>query len=64
MLVREAAKSIGCNVSHVRRLIRTGKLQATKVKGPIPYYVIDYKEVRKYKARPQKGGWPRGVSRS
>lgn len=51
----QAAKLIGCDASHVRRLIRNGKLQAR--------YEISKEEVERYKSLEQSVGYPRGRKR-
>lgn len=63
MTPAEAAKRIGCNVSHVRRLIRTGKLKARRINTPMGHcYQLAAEEVKRY-AKTKTSGWPRGQSR-
>jgi len=67
MTPRQAAEVIGCCASHVRTLIRKGKLQAEKV--PTPYDLVEYRyevspaEAKRYRDLPQTKGFPRGQSR-
>jgi len=68
MTPKQAAELIGCSPQHVRTLIRTGKLQATRVLTPDwgSGYIYDIQPVtaKLYKqAKLDHGGWPRGRSR-
>jgi excisionase family DNA binding protein len=64
LTVTEAAAVIGCNPSHLRRLIRRGRIPATLTQSPIGnYYTLAVADVRRYANKPQSRGWPRGVSR-
>ncbi len=68
MTPSQAAEVIGCCASHVRTLIRKGKLQAKKV--PAPYNPMEYRyevspeEALRYRDKPQTVGFPRGQSRN
>lgn len=65
MTPAQAAKVIGCDVSNVRYLIRTGKLKAELVKTPVgSFYNVNAQSVRRYRDKPQAGGWTRGQKRS
>jgi excisionase family DNA binding protein len=65
LTTKEAANVIGCSESHVRHLIRTGKLVA--VHHPSPrgtYYLIPRKAALAARISVPQGGWPRGKPRS
>ena len=68
MTPRQAAKIIGCCTSHVRTLIRKGKLQAKKIAALYDptgyYYEVSLTEAKRYRDLPQTKGFPRGQSRS
>lgn len=67
MTVKEAAHILGYNVGSLQNLIRTGKVQATKVQiGTSKYtYDISEKEVNRLNKQPKpENGWPRGKPRS
>lgn len=68
MTPNQAATIIGCNGSHVRNLIRAGKLKAKRVKyvGNQHGYRYDITpcEACRYRDLEQTQGWPRGKSRS
>ena len=65
MTVGQAANVIGCHPSHVRRLIKSGKLKGVlrKAGESIVWWELESSSVRAYSKRPQTGGWPRGPSR-
>lgn len=66
----QAAKIIGCSAQQVRTLIRTGKIQATKIDATFadvgyPYF-WDITEAEAIRARDRKTdgrGWPKGKRR-
>lgn len=63
----EAATIIGCSVTHVGHLIRTGKLRAIRKIGHSRHgysYIIAAKEARRYAKTKQPCGWPRGRPRN
>lgn len=64
MTPSQAARIIGCSVSQVRHLIRTGKIKAKIVRAPGlgGSYKVSPQEVRRYKAL-KLGGFPRGTKR-
>ena len=65
MTPKEAAKIIGCNVSHVRNLIRIGILNAECYAMPGGfYYDLDPKNVCEFAKTPQTRGYPRGKKRN
>lgn len=63
MTVVEAARAIGCHPRHVRWLITTGRLRATKGPRRTDPYSVHAGDVRRYAATPQPQGYPRGASR-
>jgi len=64
MRASEAAQIIGCSARHVRYLIKTGALWATKQKLPWgTYWNIRAADVRQYRDKPQTVGYPRGKPR-
>jgi len=68
MTPSQAAKVIGCCASHVRTLIRNGKLQAKKIAALYDptgyYYEVSITEAKRYRDKPQTVGFPRGQSRN
>ena len=62
---KQAAEVIGCSVQHVRTLIRSGKIKATKRKTPTGHYwSITPAEARRYRDKPINQGYPRGKKRT
>lgn len=49
---REAAEAYGCSMSYIRRLARTGRLEAEEVGGS---YVFDEAEVKRLASQAAKG---------
>lgn len=67
MTPREASVKIGCSPQHVRTLIRTKKMEATKLplRGRKGHeYDVSAKEVQRIKRFKPTKGWKRGRSRS
>jgi excisionase family DNA binding protein len=66
MTPNQAAKHLGCSTSHLRLLIRNGKIKADKYQMPGGFfYDIKRTEISRFGrlAIPQKGGWQRGRKR-
>lgn len=70
MTPREAAEVLGCDVDHVRWLIRHRKLKAKPqivrdASGRVVFrqYSIHPNAVKQYANKPQTRGWPRGRKR-
>lgn len=67
MTPREAAEFIGCNLSHLRRLIREGKIRAEKLSTDTNQhgylYYIPVSEVVRFKSLPVDGRGGRGKKR-
>lgn len=67
---KQAAVIIGCSVQHVRSLVRTNKLPATKVplllyRGVTQYqYQILKTEAEQFARHKQTVGYPRGKGRT
>lgn len=63
--VSAAAATIGCSSSHVRHLIRTGKIRANLVKfGRMSCYDVNESDVIRIRDTPQVKGYPRGRRRT
>lgn len=66
MTPNQAAKCLGCSTSHLRLLIRDGKIKAEKYQMPGGFfYDITRTEIGRFGRRPipQRGGWKRGRKR-
>lgn len=63
MTVKQAADFLGCDPSHVRKLLHSGKItgRLRKVVDGMQCWEINPKSVRDY--HPSPGGWPRGRPR-
>lgn len=65
LTTNEAAKIIGCSIQHVRTMIRSNKLNATK--HPLPtygfYYTVPREEAERVRDMGQTTGFPRGARR-
>lgn len=62
----EAAEVIGCSASHVRNLIRAGKLKASSIqfRGMVCYNISEA-EAKRFRDQPVSGvGFPRGRQRN
>ena len=71
MTTSEAATKIGCDTSHVRRLLRAGKIKGKRKANSFTFeWVINKASVNQYLTRTAKlseegrlRGWKRGKSR-
>lgn len=69
MTTRQAAALIGCSPSHVRWLVATGRVRATRLSDPTQnqhgYRLsIERRSAERYRDTEQSRGWPRGQART
>jgi hypothetical protein len=61
LTTEQAARELGCTVSHVRKLARAGLIAQRVYSSRVVLY--DHTEIERYRSVRHPRGWPRGKAR-